>query len=105
MHHLVEADPPRGHAFRVELDLELAQVAAEPLDGGDARHGEQPVVDVELGQVAQRHQVGRARVRLERELEDLVQPAGQARDERRVGARRQLPVTCATRSATNCRAR
>ena len=83
--------PPRGHPLGIELHLELAQVAAEPLDGGDARHREQAVLHLELGEIAQRHQVRGAGLGLERELEDLVQPAGQARDERRIGARRQLP--------------
>ena len=88
--HLVERDVPRRHARRVELNLELTQVAAEPLDGGDAGHGEQAVLELELGEVAQRHQVDGAGFRFERELQDLVQAAGQARQQRRVGARRQL---------------
>ena len=41
----------------IELNLELPEIAAQPLDGRHARHGEQPVLDLELGQVAQRHQV------------------------------------------------
>ena len=88
--HLVEADAPRRHALRIELHLELAQIAAEPLHRRDAGHGEQPVVDLELGEIAQRHQIRGAGIGFERELEDLVQPAGEARDERRVGARRKL---------------
>ena len=81
--HLVERHAARRHAVGIELHLELAQVAAEPLDRGDAGHGEQPVADLELREVAQRHQVGGARLGLERELEDLVEPAGQAREQRR----------------------
>ena len=88
--HLVEADAPRRHPLGIELHLELPQVAAKPLDRRHAGHGEQPVVDLELGQIAQRHQVGGAWLGLERELEDLVQATGQAGDERRIGARRQL---------------
>ena len=40
-----------------------AQVAAEPLDRGDARHREQPVLDLELREIAQRHQIGGCRAR------------------------------------------
>ena len=104
VHDLVERDAARRHALRIELDLELAQVAAEPLDRGDAGHGEQPVLDLELREVAQRHQVGGAGLGLERELEDLVEPAGEAGEQRRArcpaGAR-----PAATRSATNWRER
>ena len=91
VHHLVQRDPAGRHAVGIELHLELAQIAAEPFDGGDARHGQQTVLDFELGEVAQRHEVGGAWFGFERELEDLVQPAGQARHHRRVGALRQLP--------------
>ncbi len=74
----------------IDLHLELAQVAAEPLDRRHAGHRQQAVLHLELGEVAQRHQVDGAGLGLERELEDLVQPAGEAREQRRVGARRQL---------------
>ena len=83
VHDLIEADAPRRHPFRIELDLELSEIAAEPLDCGDAWHREQAIVDLELGKVAQGHQVGGARFCFERKLEDLVQPPGQARDQRR----------------------
>ena len=39
VHHIVEADAPRRHALGIELHLELSQIAAEPLDSGDAGHG------------------------------------------------------------------
>ena len=90
VHHLVEADAPRRHALGIELHLELAEIAAEPLDGRDARHGQEPVVHLELGEIPQRHQVRRAGVGFEREFEDLVETAGQAGDQRRVGAGRKL---------------
>ena len=105
VHHVVEADAPRGHALGIELHLKLPQVAAETLHGRHAGHGQQPVVDLELGEIAQRHQVRRAWLGFERELEDLVQPAGQAGDQRRIGPGGSCPTTCATRSATNCRER
>ena len=76
------------HAIGVDLDLELAQVAAQPLDRGDAGHRQEPVLDLVLGQIAQRHQVGGAGVGLDRELEDLVEPAAEARQHRRAGAGR-----------------
>ena len=91
VHDVVQADAPRGHALGIELHLELPQVAAETLDGRDARNGQQPVVHLELGEIAQRHQVGGAWLGFERELEDLVQSAGQAGDERRIGAGGKLP--------------
>ena len=90
MHHFVEADAPRGHPLGIELHLELAEIAAESFHRGHAGHGEQPVVHVELGEIAQRHEIGGAWVGFERELEDLVQTAGQAGDQRRIGAGRKL---------------
>ena len=89
--HVVEADAARRHAFGIELHLKLAEIAAEPFDGRDTGHGQQSIVDLELREVAQRHEVRRAGLGFERELEDLVQPSGQARNQRRVGAGRQLP--------------
>ena len=88
--NVVERDAPGGEPIGVELDLELTQIAAEPLDRGNAGNGEQPVLNLELGQVSEGHQVRRARFGLERELEDLVQPAGQTRNEGRIGSGRQL---------------
>ncbi len=90
VHHFVETDPARGHALRIELHLELAQVSAEPFDGRDARDGEQPILHVEFGEIAQRHQIRGARIRFERELEDLVESSGDAGQERRFRTRRQL---------------
>ena len=88
---------------------------AEPGTGGDnrrdarrptPRHREQPVLDLELGQIAERHQIGRTRVSFERELKDLVEATGQTRD----AAADRCPAAIArrlatTRSATNCRDR
>ncbi len=91
MHHLVEADEPRRHALGVELHLELPEIAAQPLHGGDAGHGQQPVVHLELREIPQGHEIRGARVSLERELEDLVQTAGEAGNQRRIGAGWQLP--------------
>ena len=88
---VVQADASSRHPFRIELHLELTEVSAQPLDGRHARHGEQAVLDVELRQIPQRHQIGAAGVRFQRELEDLVQPPGQTRDERWLGSRRELP--------------
>ena len=88
--HLVERHAARRHALRIELHLELAQVSAEAFDRRHAGHGEQPVAHVELREIAQRHQVRRARLRLERELEDLVESTGHAGQQRRLGARREL---------------
>ena len=106
MHHLVQADAPRRHALGIELHLELPQVSAETLDGRHSRHGKQAVVDFELGKIAQGHEIGCTWLRFERELEDLVQAACEARDEWRVGARPAVgPSTWATRSATNWRER
>ena len=81
---LVQGDTPRGHPVGVELDLELTEVSTERLHGRDARHGQEPIPDLELGEIAQRHEVERPLFRLEGELEDLVQPAGQAGEERRL---------------------
>ncbi len=86
VHHIVQADAPRGHALGIDLHLELPQVAAKPFHGGHAGNGQESVVHVELGEIPQRHEIGRARVGLECELEDLVQAAGQARNQRRIGA-------------------
>jgi hypothetical protein len=85
------SETPR-HAIGVHLDLKLAQIAAEPLDGGDAGHREQPILDLVLGEVAERHQIGNARRSLERELEDLVEPPGDAGQQRRIGPWRKLDL-------------
>jgi hypothetical protein len=92
VHDLVEGDPARRHAIRIQLDLELAQVTAEPLDGRHTRHGEQAVLDLVLGQVAQRHEVRDAGPGLDGDLEDLVEPAGHAREQRWLGARGELDL-------------
>jgi hypothetical protein len=88
MHHIVEADQPRRHPFGIELDLELAQIAAESFHGGDTGNGEQSVVDLELGEVSERHEVRRTRVGLEREFEDFVQSPCEARNQRWISASR-----------------
>lgn len=90
MDDLVQADASGRHALGIQLDLKLPEVPPEPLHGRDAGDRQQPVLDVELGEIAQAHQIGGAGVRFERELEDLVETSGEARDERRLGARRQL---------------
>ena len=84
MHHVVEADDPGGHPLRIELHLELPEISAETLDRRHAGHGQETVVHLELGDVPQRHQIGGAGIGFQRELEDLVQPAGEAGDERRI---------------------
>ena len=38
MQNVVEADQPCRHPLGIELNLELPQIAAEPLNGGDAWH-------------------------------------------------------------------
>ena len=91
VHHIVQADSPRRHALGVELDLELPQIAAEPFHGRDARHGQQPVVHLEFGEIPKGHEIRRARVGLEREFEDLVQTTSEAGDQRRIGPGWQLP--------------
>ena len=88
--NLGERDVPGEHPIGIDLHLELAEVAAQTLDSRHPRHGQQPVLDVELREIAQGHQVGCARFSLKRELENLVQSPGQARDQRRLGAGRQL---------------
>jgi hypothetical protein len=88
--HLVERHVAHRHAVGVDQHLKLAQVAAEPLDRRDARHRQEPVSYLELGEVAQGHEIDRAGLRLERDLDHLVQPSGDARQERRAAARRQL---------------
>ena len=88
--HFVQRDVPRRHAGRIDLNLELPEIAAEPLDRGDTRDGEQPVLQLELGQVPERHQVHGAGFGFEREFENLVQPAGEARQQRSIGAGREL---------------
>ena len=93
--------PRAAMRSRIELHLELAQIAAEPLDRGDAGHGEQAVLHLELGEVAQRHQVGGAGLGLERELEDLVQPSGEAREQRRA----RCPAAAAAPPARRARRR
>jgi hypothetical protein len=90
VHHLVERHDTRRHPFGVELDLKLTEIAAEALDSGDARNGQEPIVHVEFREVAQRHQICGPGFGFEGELEDLVQTAGEARDERRIGARWKL---------------
>jgi hypothetical protein len=90
VHHLVERHAARGHPGRIELYLKLPQVSAEPLDGGDARNGEEAILHLELGEIAEAHLIHDARFRLERELENLVQPSGEARHERRFRAGRKL---------------
>src|SRR4029079_2661587 len=79
----------RGHPRRVDLNLELAQVAPEPFDRGDTWYGEQSVFDLELGEVAERHQVDGAGLGFERELQNLVEAAGQTRHQRGCGAGRE----------------
>jgi len=81
MHHVVETDEPRRHSFGIELHLKLPEVAAEAFHSGDPWNRQQSIVDLELGQIAQRHQICGAGISLERELENFVQPAGEARDE------------------------
>jgi hypothetical protein len=88
--HLVERDPAPRHAIGIELHLEFAEVAAETLDRRDAGHCQEAILDLELGEVAQAHQIGRTGLGFERELEDLVQPAGQAREQRRIRSGREL---------------
>ena len=87
---LVEGHATPGGPLGVEQDLVLAEVAAEPLDRRDPGYGEEPVLDLELGQVAERHQVYRPRLGLQRELEDFVQAAGEAGQQRGVGPGRHL---------------
>src|SRR4029079_14817925 len=80
----------RAITLGIDLDLKLSEIPAETLDGRDAWHGEQPILHVELREVAQRHQIRGAGLRLERELEYLVQSPGDAGQKRRFCARREL---------------
>ena len=91
VHHLVQADASRRHAFGIELHLKLPEIAAQPFHGRDTGHGQQSVVDLELREVPQRHEIRRAWIGFERELEDLVEPAGEAGNQRRIGAGGKLP--------------
>ena len=88
--HLVEADLAGSHPFWIELNLKLAEIPSESLDRRHTRHREQSVLDLELGQVPELHQVGRTLVSFERELKDLVEATGETRNQRRIGAGRQL---------------
>ena len=60
--NVVHADGTRGHAVGVEQHLELSEVAAETLHRRDAGDRQEPVVDFELHEIAQGHQVGGAGV-------------------------------------------
>ena len=53
----IERDDARRHPFGIELNLELTEIAAEALDSGDARHGQQSIVHVVFREIAQRHQI------------------------------------------------
>ena len=90
VHHVIQTDAPHRHALRIQLDLKLPQVATETLHSRYSGNGEQAVAHFELGEIAQRHEVGCALIRFQRKLENLVQSAGQAGDQRRIGAGRQL---------------
>ena len=88
--HLVERHATRRHAVRIHLHLELSEIATQALDRCHARHGQQPVANLELSKVAQRHEVYRARLGFQRELENLIQATGEARQQRGLGSGRQL---------------
>ena len=90
MDDFVETHATRGHAFRIDLHLELPEIPTEALDGRDTRHREQPILHLELRQIAQPHQIRCAWLCLERELENLVQSSGDARQERRFSSRWEL---------------
>ena len=73
VNEFVKAHSPCRHALGIDLHLELAQISAEPFNRGDAGNRQQAVLDVELREVAQRHQISGAGIRFERELKDLVE--------------------------------
>ena len=66
------------------------EVAAESFDCGNARNRKQPILDVELCEIAQRHQVSGARCCFQRELIDFIETPGDSRQQWRFGSRRQL---------------
>ncbi len=90
MEHLVECHVSSRHACGIDLNLKLTQVSAQPLHRGDAGHGEEAVLDLELREIAERHEIHGAGLRLQRELQDLVQATGEARQQWRVGPGGQL---------------
>ena len=53
--------PRADMRFRIDLHLELAQISAEALDRRHSRHGQQAILHLELGEIAQGHQVRGAR--------------------------------------------
>ena len=90
-HHLAQGHAEGRHAVGIELHLELAQVSAEHLDGRHAGHAEEAVPHLVVREIAQLHEAGRPRLRLEDDLHHLVEPAGEAGDQRSVGPRREVP--------------
>src|ERR1043165_7058047 len=90
VNYFVEGDSARRHAVGIQLNLELAKISSQSLDRRYTGDGQKPVTDIELAQIAQRHEINRAGFRLQGELKDFVEPSRQAGNERGVGSRGQL---------------
>ncbi len=76
--NFIQGHAPRRHSVGVHLNLKLAKVPAHALHRGHAGHRQQPVADIELGQIAQGHEIALAGFIFQGELENFVQPACEA---------------------------
>jgi hypothetical protein len=78
MKNFIQADAPGGHSVRIKLNLELPEIAAEPLNRGNTGDSQQTVTHIELRKITQSHQVGCSWFGLKSELEYFIESSGEA---------------------------